>query len=378
MPEVSKFLENLGVRHQDIIHKCKGALKLGIRFKGFHKPGSDFTFPFGLGLGPDGTKFNTASVDLMMNTSKISKNIWNYSDISVHFRATDILKFMDTLLKDIPNLKVERREIDKNYVSDLSDSYDLLIDSTGFRRVASFQEDNFQSIQHLIPNNKALVYRHLYTDNQKQMLPYTTITAMEYGWTWQIPLKDHLATGYVHWDKFDVMDEYQAFLKETFGVDVPASDINSVKMVTGRNKIHLKDKVVAIGLASSFIEPLESTGLYLTTNALTKLCRYIDGEIDQAEYNELVNNDVDAITNFILAHYKYSDRSNEYWDHFKAQPITKYAKITIFPPDAWDYILSGFMNDVKRPKEKVDVEEMMSIAKGTPYSEWLKDDQNFV
>ena len=54
VPEVSKFLANIGITDKDVIRECRGALKLGIKFCGFRKPGSDFTFPFGIGAGPDG------------------------------------------------------------------------------------------------------------------------------------------------------------------------------------------------------------------------------------------------------------------------------------------------------------------------------------
>ena len=377
VPEVSRFFNKIGITSQDIIAHCSGSLKLGIKFQGFHTDNTTFTFPFGLGLGPEGKKFNTASIDLMMKTKKISPNIWKYTDTSVHFRATDILKYMDTLVGQFDNLKIERRSVPKTFVEDCKDTYDLLIDSTGFRRSISFQEDNFKSIEHIIPNNKALLFRHPYTNKEKQLLPYTMVTAMEHGWIWQIALTDHVACGYVHWDKFDVLDEFQTYLEDLFEKEIDTTNIRSIKMITGRNKVHLKDNVVAIGLASSFIEPLEATGLFLTTNAIEILCKYIDNEICENTYNDVINNDVDAITDFILAHYKYSDKTNEYWDYFKTVPLDGKSKISIFPQEAWDFILSAFVSSVARPKEALDTDELFAIGKGTPYIEWFENADNF-
>ena len=147
-------------------------------------------------------------------------------------------------------------------------------------------------------------------------------------------------------------------------------------MVTGRNKIHMKDNVVAMGLASNFIEPLESTGLFLVTGSLDKLCNYIDNKINEDEYNCLVNDQFDTLTDFIVAHYKFSKRSNLYWDHYKTVPIEK-KPIPIFPNSGWDTILSAFLPEVKRPKEPLDPKELINIHKGTLYHKWIQDETNF-
>ena len=142
-------------------------------------------------------------------------------------------------------------------------------------------------------------------------------------------------------------------------------------MITGRNKIHLKDNVVAIGLASCFIEPLQSTGIYLTTSAVHQLCQYIDGEITENEYNNFINEEYDALVDFIIAHYKYSRRNNSYWNHYKNIPIVHYRKMQIFPKDSWDYILNGFGYPAEVPKPIVNPYELINIYKGTPYHEWM-------
>jgi tryptophan halogenase len=370
IPDVSHFLNNLGISHEDVIKHCNGTLKLGIVFDGFNEPGDKFSFPFGVTNTPI---HNAASVERIMDSRKVPNNILEYGDISVHFRSTELLAYMDTLVSAIPNLTVDRRSVTKE---ELAGTYDLLIDSTGFGRYISNIPNNFKSIQDVIPNNRALLYRHEYTDVENQLVPYSIFKAMDHGWIWNIPLGNELAIGYVHCDKFDVRQEFAEYVKEKFGETVNPESFGSVAMVTGRNEVHIKDNIVAIGLASAFIEPIESTGLYFVTSALEKLGKYIDGEMTEIEYNTQVNDEFDSVTNFILAHYKYSKRSNEYWDMYKNAPVTNHQTIEIFPSAAWDYILAGFDQDSRRPMYPVNVKELIDIQRGNAYHKWIQDEKN--
>lgn len=367
VPMVSHFLQDLGITHADIIKHCNGTLKMGLVFDGFDRPDQSFAFPFGLG---EHDTFNTSSVMHMMKTHKVPDTIYQYPDISTHFRTTDMTKYMDTLVGSYSNLHIKRDTVTKDQ---LEGTYDLLIDCTGFGRYVSKLSDNFVDISDKVPNNKAFVYRHSYTSTD-QVKPYSLFKAMDYGWIWHIPLGDQLAVGYVHCDKFDAKPQFIEYITQLFGL-TETPTVGEVKYITGRNKVHMKDKVVAVGLASSFIEPLESTGLYFVVSALYKLQSYIDGCITEQEYNESVNRDFDVVVDFILAHYKYSKRDNEYWRLYKDTAIAEYEELDIFPKPAWDYILSGFGRaDV--PKESVNPTELINIHRGTPYHEWLANARN--
>lgn len=367
VPAVSHFLESLDIGHKEIIKHCNGTIKLGLVFDGFHIPGQEFTFPFGLG---EHESFNTSSVMQMIKTEKIPSTIYQYTDISTHFRTTDLTAYMDTLVDKYHNLVITRKSVTKD---ELAGTYDLLVDCTGFGRHVSRIPDNFVDIKDKIPNNRAFTYRHTYTD-PSQMKPYSKFKAMDHGWIWHIPLGDQLAIGYVHYDKYDVRQDFINYIEQTFG-GVDESKINDVKFITGRNKIHMQDNVVALGLASAFIEPLESTGLYFVTSALSKIENYINGVIDQDQYNQAVNNEFDIVVDFIIAHYKHSKRDNEYWNMYKDVDITEYAELDIFPSLAWDYMLSGF-GIVPTPTENVNPRELINIHRGMKYSEWINNEKN--
>lgn len=372
VPAVSHFLTNLGITHKDIIKHCNGSLKFGLKFVDWNREGETFYFPFG--IVEEDSKYNSASLKMMMINDKISPSIFEYEDISTQFRTTEMLAYMDTLVGKYPNLKVIREKTSKEQ---LEGTWDLLIDSTGFGRFISKKPNNFKSIEHIIPNNKAYVYRSAFTDRSTQQKAYSTFTAKDYGWIWHIPLKDQIAFGYVHHDKYDVKQQFIDHVEGVLGQPINPDDVREVRFMGGRDEVHLEDNVVGIGLSSSFIEPLESTGLYLTTFALDNLCTYIEGEIDEQQYNSTINEFYDRLTNFIAGHYKYSKRPGPYWDHFRSLDVTPYVDMGIFPTVSWDWILSGFLDDVKPPTGKVDVHEIFAIGKGTPYHEWIQDESNF-
>lgn len=345
--------------------ECNGTIKLGIVFENFNGNDDSFTFPFGAGLDD---KFNTSSIDFMMKHDKMSEDLLMYPDIAGHIRATDILNYLDKLTPTYKNLIVKRETVD---IDSLPGTWDLLIDCTGFRQLLSDRSDeNKVSIYDKIPNNKAFAYRHRYTDKSKQMKPWTTVHAMDYGWIWHIPLGDRIAFGYVHHDKYDVKQDFIDYIEQFMGEKVNVDEMEEINMRTGRSVVHLKDNIVPIGLASCFIEPLESTGLYLTTAAVERLCRYIDGEITEDEYNAETNEDMDAIVDFIVAHYKYSKRNNDYWNHYKNVDILTHQQISIFNNQSWDFILSGFDQTVQRPIEPIDPRELIKISRGLPYYKW--------
>lgn len=370
VPNVSHFLNYIGITHADIIKHCNGTLKLGIKFEGFNEDGSSFTFPFGVG---EVNGYNTSSVDRIMSTEMIPYNIYDYPDISTHCRTTETLAYLDTLVTQFSNLTIERKTV---VVEELAGTYDLLIDSTGFSRQLTKRPNNFKSIGDKIPNNRALAYRHKYTDPSFQLKPYSTFTAMDHGWIWNIPLGDQLAMGYVHWDKFDVKEEFIDYIQRKMHIRIDPNDIVNIPMTTGRNIVHLENNIVPIGLASAFIEPLESTGLYLIVTQILKLCEYIDGDITADQYNQQINDSYDRITNFIAAHYRYSKRSNEYWDFYKNVQVDNFETMDIFPQQAWEYILSGFDTGVKRPQDTINPRELFDISKGTKYYKWLENERN--
>lgn len=358
IPEVSMFLkENNILTTEEIIKHCNGTLKTGIKFKNFNREGESFIFPF------DDVK----SFEHIFKYDKVPQDILNNPNVSVHWRAHELLNYLDTKVPE--NVTIYRNEVTYDDVKD----YDLVIDSTGFKRAIAKWDDEFVTTP--IPNNAALTYRQKYTNKDEQCKPYSTFVGMKYGWMWNVPLGDQLAIGYVHDNKYDVKDEFINYIEEVFSNKPDENDINLVNMKTGRMTTHLKDNVVTIGLSSAFIEPIESTGIYFTTTALEKIKLYLDGEITAEDYNNHINETFDNTVNFILAHYKYSKNDNPYWNYYKTLEVQDYKPMDLFPSFAWDSILAGFRDDVKQILEH-DLHQMIDVLRGKLYKEWLEDARN--
>ena len=76
--------------------------------------------------------------------------------------------------------------------------------------------------------------------------------------------------------------------------------------------------MLAIGLASGFLEPLESTSIHLIQRGLSKLISWFpDKKFDQKnidEYNRIHTREVECIRDFIILHYHVTNRTDtQFW-----------------------------------------------------------------
>lgn len=339
VPDVTHFFEECGIDLNKFIRDMDGSLKLGIKFENFYK--GNHYHPFGT------TDEQSAELEYIMENNLVPDNILDYTDISGHFDVGVLATYLDTIFKNYDNLTITRKTI-----TDFNLEHDWIIDCTGFTE---------KDVPLEIPNNAALVYRTKEPINQ---YPYTTCRAMQYGWCWNIPLRYKTSIGYVHDDKYDVKDEFINYIQSQFDVQVDPEDIRKVKLITGRKSNHVDNKVVSVGLASSFIEPLESTGLYLTVFGIRLVDKLIHNKITAQEYNNIINSEFDLVTQFIIAHYKYSPNSNEYWDYYKTLDNETYLENELFPKRSWNYILQENLPELS-------VERMLKLRHGKKYSEWL-------
>ena len=360
VPEVTTFLNDLGISTKTIINELNGSLKLGIKFVDFYQKGESFNHPFGADA------FESFNINYMMDTNTVPDNILEYKEIATHFDVRELMAYLDKLLPTFKNLTIVRDTVDD--CAELSE--DTVVDCTGFKRslLNKYIPDNFTSITYKIPNNGAFVYRAPYKSSE-QKVPYTTCKAMDYGWCWHISLGDKMSVGYVHDNKYDVKEEYIKHLESLFG-EVDVDQINYVPMITGRNKQHIyegtRQTIIAVGLSSFFIEPLESTGLYLVQYGIKCLDKYLKEKIDAQYYSEEYNNEFDVILDFIIAHYKFSARDNEYWNQYKNIDIKLYRENNIFPILSWDYILRGFkMSNYKPMMDR----SFFAVRQGKKYNE---------
>jgi tryptophan 7-halogenase len=94
---------------------------------------------------------------------------------------------------------------------------------------------------------------------------------------------------------------------------------------------------VAVGLSSGFLEPLESTSIYLIQRAVIRLLQLFPGAgitpADVAEFNQQTRADIEHIRDFIVLHYHVTNRRDApYWQacHSMAIPATLQHRIDLF------------------------------------------------
>lgn len=159
-------------------------------------------------------------------------------------------------------------------------------------------EEPFESFQDVLPNNRAVALR-VPQDNQATtgMNPYTTATAMDAGWIWNIPLFGRNGNGYVYSDEFCSPEEAERTLRNHVAPGRDDLEANHIRMRIGRNRRSWVNNCVAIGLSSAFVEPLESTGIFFIQHGIEQLVKnFPDEHWDPALADDYNNRVAEVLT----------------------------------------------------------------------------------
>ncbi len=148
---------------------------------------------------------------------------------------------------------------------------DLFVGCSGFRGLLinkALGEPFIDMNDHLLCDS-AVATSVPHDDAAHGVEPYTSAIAMRSGWTWRIPLLGRFGSGYVYSSEFSSQDQAAADFCRMWGLDPEATSLNKIRLRVGRNRRAWVHNCVSIGLASCFLEPLESTGIYFIYAALT-------------------------------------------------------------------------------------------------------------
>jgi tryptophan halogenase len=201
---------------------------------------------------------------------------------------------------------------------------DLFLDCTGFRAllIEGALHAGYDDWTHWLPCDSAIA---LQTPNVRPPVPYTRAMAHDAGWQWRIPLQHRTGNGIVYCSRYL---DHDAALERLLGnlEGEPLTPPNKIRFQTGARRKQWHRNCVAIGLSGGFMEPLESTSIHLIQRAILRLIRMMpQGAIsprDVAEFNDQQFQDMEQIRDFLILHYKVTDRRDSpFWRQCAAMDV---------------------------------------------------------
>jgi tryptophan 7-halogenase len=217
---------------------------------------------------------------------------------------------------------------------------DFFIDCSGFRGLLIEQtlETGYDSWQHWLPCDRAMAVP---CEASGDFTPFTRSTARAAGWQWRIPLQHRIGNGYVYCSDYLSEDEATATLLANLD-GKPLGEPRPLRFTTGKRRKIWNRNCLAIGLASGFMEPLESTSIHLIQSSISRFLAVLPGGPVNpaiiAEFNRQADFEVERIRDFLILHYKATERSDTpFWDRCRTMdiPDTLTAKIEQFRAAAY-------------------------------------------
>ena len=214
-------------------------------------------------------------------------------------------------------------------------SGDLFIDCSGFRAlmIEGALKTGFEDWSHWLPCDRALAVP---CTSVAELTPYTRATAHSAGWQWRIPLQHRTGNGHVYCSKFISDDEAASVLMANLDGEALA-DPRPIRFKTGKRKQSWNKNVVAIGLSSGFLEPLESTSIHLIQMGIAHLITFFPGagfeQADIEQFNRTMDLEMEWVRDFIILHYKATQRTDSpFWNYCREMevPPTLQHKMDVF------------------------------------------------
>lgn len=333
-------LNALDVNIQDLIVKCDCTLKLAIVFKNWTKNKIYFEHLFRSNIEAyennniflNGIEYCSDYIfHIKNNTIPNDLNLNNYS---IQFSSEKIVNY----LKDLC-LKYERRFLylkehvldfkfdESQYIEEVITENqtlqsDFVFDCTGFNSLISKKNNKkWISFSKELLNNSAFVVRREYSENES-ISNFTEVLRKDYGWMWSVPLYNNISHGYVYSNDF--VDEQQIIdhMVKKYSKNGIIST-KKVKFSSGYYENPLEKNYCLIGLASNFIEPMESTAITLTQIQINQILPLIKNDtifhsFYQKNFNKKTIGTVIEVKNFLMLIYKFCHFNyNDYWKYIE-------------------------------------------------------------
>jgi tryptophan halogenase len=364
LPHIKNFNDMLGVDEAQFMRETRATFKLGIQFCDWDQLGCSYIHPFGAFGEPwGGVEFQhhwlralraghprfslqdySYSVVAARNNAfefpnEDRKSIRSTYSYAYHFDAGLYAAYLRSwaIERGVRRIEGQVCDVSRNPTTgDLVDltlksgeriAGDLFIDCSGFRSLllGGILGVAWQDWTHWLPCDRALAVP---CKRVGALTPYTRATARRAGWMWRIPLQHRTGNGYIFSSQF--INDGEARDTLLAGLDGAAQgEPRLLRFSPGRRERAWSQNCVAIGLASGFLEPLESTSIHLIQAAVIDLVNLmprpgstgIDPRLVD-EFNRLNEMQYERIRDFLILHYIANRRVGEpLWDYLRSMPL---------------------------------------------------------
>lgn len=396
VPAIKQFNHRLGLSEPEMMRQTGASFKLGIEFVNWGKLGSSYIHPFGtFGDAKSGVDFHqlwarcwkkgdAKPLDLYSFAIQLAKNNkFAFPDekstsldttftYAYHLDAGKYAHFLRKFSEakgvkrkegkivgvdlepqsgNIEKLRLQSGEIIKG---------DLFVDCSGFRSMLMGKAlgVEFESWKDWLLCDRAVT---LPTEKTDVIQPFTRSTAKSVGWQWRIPLQHRTGNGYVF--SSDHITDDHAIDVLLDGIEgKPTAEPRFLSFEAGRRVKSWHKNCVAVGLSGGFLEPLESTSIYLIQVAIFNLLNLMPNKIpDKAlekEFNNRMSQEYDRVRDFLILHYKLTEREDSaFWRYckhmkvphdverkiklFKKRGFIEQYRYGLFSPPSWLSVLIG-------------------------------------
>ena len=361
LPHMKNFNDAIGMDEAEMMRRTQASFKLGIEFRDWGFMGSSYVHPFGMhGPPPGGLPFHHRWLRALQNGSAAPIEDYSYAIMAArqnrfdfpsasrtaisstysyayHFDASLYATFLRSFAEQRGVTRTEGKVQDVQLDGETGDvvsltlesgeivTGDFFIDCSGFRSVILGDKlgAKWEDWTQWLPCDRAFAVP---SERTGELTPYTRSTAREAGWQWRIPLQHRTGNGYVFSSHFIGEDEAASALLAN--LDAPAlAEPRMLKFRAGRRVQSWRRNCLALGLASGFLEPLESTSIYLVQIAIMHLLPLFPskGRADPAladEFNVRMDLEYERIRDFLILHYKLGRRDDaEIWRYCRDMSV---------------------------------------------------------
>ena len=439
IPSFVDLLAFLGISQRDFILKTNATFKLAIKFTDWLEQGHHYWHPFGTVGGKIEGKlfyqhwlkqyFHGNEIDYMdfSPAAVMAKHkkfiIPDPKQHTIVANSTHALHFDAALVADyfksyamgngVEHIRGHVEQITQTQTGAIESVIladekqifgDFFIDCSGIKGLLINQtlRVGFIDWQHYLPVNSAVAVQ---TEKMPDLPPYTESTAHKNGWRWCIPLQNRTGNGFVYSTDFCSDEQAKATLLENVKGEL-LTEPRTIRFQTGVREKAWAKNCLAIGLSAGFLEPLESTSIYLVMRGMLHFVQMLPdqniAEVTQHEYNRLMQLEYEHIRDFIVAHYCLSKRDDSafwrMWQHnnipnslktklalYQSQGRIMSEEIHLFSDESWYAVLSGmayFPNSYDPAVDNCDFDNTQRVLSVKSqelkqYVELLPSHQNF-